>query len=57
VDNSAQNILEGWNFPWILPGSLLCLIFRHISNILFYMDLFCSTRQIPDFHEGIATVA
>jgi hypothetical protein len=57
VDKSAQNILEGGNFPWILPGSLLCLIFRHISNMLFFIDLICSTWQIPDFHEGIATVA
>jgi hypothetical protein len=57
VDNSAQNILEGWNFPWILPGSLLCLIFRQISNIMFLLLLFCGIRQIPDFHEGITTVA
>jgi len=57
VDNSAQNILEGWNSPWILPGSSLCLNFRQIFNILFLLYLFCCAWQIPDFHEGITTVA
>jgi hypothetical protein len=55
VDNSAQNIPEGWNFPWILTSSLLCLIFRHFYNVLFFIVLFYAIWQIPDFHEGIAT--
>jgi hypothetical protein len=57
VDNSAQNIPEDWNFPWILTGSLLCLIFKQFYNMLFLKDLFSATWQIPDFHEGFATVA
>jgi hypothetical protein len=56
VDNSAQNIAGGWNFPWILTSSLLRLIFRHFSNMLFYIGLFWDIWQIPDFHEGIATI-
>jgi hypothetical protein len=55
VDNSAQNIPEGWNFPWILTSSLLCLIFRHFYNVLFFIVLFYAIWQIPDFYEGIAT--
>jgi len=57
VDNSAQNIQEDRNFPWILTGSLLCLIFRQFYNMLFLMDLFSDTWQIPDIHEGFTTVA
>jgi hypothetical protein len=55
VDNSAQNIPEDWNFPWILPSSLLCLIFGRFYNVLIFIVLFYTIRQIPDFHEGIAT--
>jgi hypothetical protein len=56
VDNSAQNISGGWIFPWILTSSLLRLIFRHFSKTLFYIGLFWGIWQIPDFHEGIATI-
>jgi hypothetical protein len=55
VDKSAQNIPAGRNFPWILTGSLLCLIFRHFTKDLFLLVLFCRVWQIPDIHEGIAT--